>query len=316
MYRLDVPHGLMFHRFHESGTKPRSQGSLTEIEFDSILKYVDINRILSPQEWIYRVKNNRLKAGDLCITFDDGLKGQYDVALQVLDKYDLKAFWFIFSSVFNRGVDKNEIYNIFITSFYPSFDEFFHNFIVKSSIPHELFDNSDYQKFYKLMIRMFPFYSDSDIKFRFIRNYVLELVEYEGVMEELMHSAGTNISDISIDIWLNNDHLEQLNKHGHCIGLHSYSHPYMLSELDVNDQRSEYIQNYKHIIDVIHNDVECMSHPLNSYSSETINILEELGIICGFRSNMDIENNFNQTVLGNLELPREDSSTLKRLFVG
>ena len=36
MYQSDAAHGLMFHRFHASGSLPKSQGSLNEIEFDLI----------------------------------------------------------------------------------------------------------------------------------------------------------------------------------------------------------------------------------------------------------------------------------------
>ena len=32
------------------------------------------------------------------VTFDDNLKCQYDIALPILDKYSLKAFWFIYTS--------------------------------------------------------------------------------------------------------------------------------------------------------------------------------------------------------------------------
>ena len=86
----------MFHRFHASNLLPRSQGSLNEIEFDLILQNIGIKNILSPDEWMNKIKSNTLKSNDLCITFDDGLKSQYDIALPILDKYGLKAFWFVF----------------------------------------------------------------------------------------------------------------------------------------------------------------------------------------------------------------------------
>ena len=57
-----------------------------------------------------------------------------------------------------------------------------------------------------------------------------------------------------------------------------------------------------------------MSHPLNSYSLDTISILDEMGINCGFRSNMIVANDNNPIRLKNLEIPREDSSNLKALL--
>ena len=57
-----------------------------------------------------------------------------------------------------------------------------------------------------------------------------------------------------------------------------------------------------------------MSHPLNSYSIDTISILDEMGIQCGFRSNMIT--NEHPSILGSpdLEIPREDSSNLKAML--
>ena len=53
-------------------------------------------RILNADEWIEKSKNKRLSNKDLCITFDDNLKSQYDIAIPVLKKYNLKAFFFIY----------------------------------------------------------------------------------------------------------------------------------------------------------------------------------------------------------------------------
>jgi hypothetical protein len=57
-----------------------------------------------------------------------------------------------------------------------------------------------------------------------------------------------------------------------------------------------------------------MSHPINSYSLDTISILDEMGIKCGFRSNMLASNETSLIWPNNLEIPREDSSNLKALF--
>jgi hypothetical protein len=49
---------------------------------------------------------------------------------------------------------------------------------------------------------------------------------------------------------------------------------------------------------------QVVSHPCNSYGNTTLNILEELGVDLGFRSNMSI--------LGRegLEFPREDHANI------
>ena len=304
----------MFHRFHASNLLPRSQGSLNEIEFDLILQNIGIKNILSPDEWMNKIKSNTLKSNDLCITFDDGLKSQYDIALPILDKYGLKAFWFVFSSVFHGKVDYNEIYNIFITSFFDSFDEFFYEFIKFSSISKKIFNKTDYLSFYKSMNSMFSFYSENDIKFRFIRNYFFSSSEYRATMNGIISAKGASVLELSSNVWMNDDNLKNLNKDRHNIGLHSYTHPYVFSDLTIDEQKLEYSLNYKHIKSITNKHVECMSHPLNSYSLDTISILDEMSINCGFRSNMIVTNDNNPIRLNNLEIPREDSSNLKALL--
>ena len=109
-------------------------------------------------------------------------------------------------------------------------------------------------------------------------------------MGSLLDSVWGDIRSINSVIWMKNDHLRELDRNGHYIGLHSNSHPKVLSDLDVEHQRTEYQENYKHIQSIINKPIECMSHPLNSYSRKTNIILKDLGVCCGFRSNLD--NNF------------------------
>jgi peptidoglycan/xylan/chitin deacetylase (PgdA/CDA1 family) len=304
----------MFHRFHKSDKIPTSQGSINEIEFDLILQNVGIENILSPDEWLKKLKSETLKSNHLCVTFDDGLKSQYEVALPILDKYDLKAFWFVFSSVFHGQVDNNEVFNIFITSFFDSFEDFFYEFVKVSLVSNEVFESADFLTFYKSMNSIFPFYSEEDIKFRFLRNYFFSESVYTEIMNKIIIFKGVEITDLSRNVWMNNDDLAQLDYEGHNIGLHSYSHPFLISKLSIEDQKTEYSLNNEHINSITNKSVAAMSHPLNSYSIDTISILEELGVYCGFRSNMVVDQKSELLGASDLEIPREDSSNLKAML--
>ena len=98
--------GIMFHHFHNE--KLEGQGSLTKKKFEKIIIYLNKKyNILTPKEWLQKIKTNSLKKKDICLTFDDALLSQYTIALKILKKYNLKAFWFIYSSVFENKIEKN-----------------------------------------------------------------------------------------------------------------------------------------------------------------------------------------------------------------
>ena len=85
------PHGITFHHFHDD-KHYKGQGSISQKEFERILIYIGVNRILSPEEWLHKLENKSLKKNDVCLTFDDGLRCQMDIALPVLESHNIKAF--------------------------------------------------------------------------------------------------------------------------------------------------------------------------------------------------------------------------------
>lgn len=310
-YTSRFAHGLMFHRFHKSGTSPLGQGSLTDVELDRILNFIGKNRVLTPQEWLFKLKNKKLQENDVCITFDDGLKSQLDVALPVLDCYGIKAFWFVFSSVFNGGIDRNEVYNRFATTQFASFDEFVEEFFAFSPVPQSLLLEHGYDLYAKKLQGEYPFYSKNDLRFRFVRNKILCKSDFESVMDGMIERSGLNVPQIARDIWLTNEDLFYLSASGHTVGLHSYDHPFAIADLPVVAQEEQYLLNCRHINQVTGKAVECVSHPLNSYSADTLDILLGMGIVCGFRANMSPPR--GKAINGHpLELAREDGINILR----
>lgn len=283
-YPGNQPHGLLFHRFHQSGSKSPSQGSITEIEFDKILNYVGIERIKDSREWLARIERGGLENTDLCITFDDGLKCQIDIALPILDRYNIKAFWFIFSSVFEGGVDKNEIYNRFAVSEFNDFDSFVDSFLSQLSLPESIFADEPYLEYYENTKAHHDFYSENDLKFRYVRSYFFSRDQFEHEMDKFLTKRKRSISEIADRLWMNNDDLRRLHQEGHVIGMHSYSHPYVLKNLQKDEQEAEYVKNLEHIATTINHPVSSMSHPLNSFGPETLDILTSLNVTCGFRA--------------------------------
>lgn len=300
----------MFHRFHASGERPTGQGSLTETQFEAVIRSVGLDRILPPEEWLVRLQRGALKPEHVCITFDDGLASQYRVALPVLVRLGLRAFWFVYSSIFHGRLDRNEIYNFFSCRYFASFDDYVQAVVsrcsdgVRGRLAGPGFDAFVADK------AMFPFYTAADLRYRYLRDRLLSRREFERIVDGLLRDSSTTVEEIGRASWLTEEQVGELHHDGHCIGLHSFDHPYEMVRLTVEEQRQQYIDNYRDLSRIA-GSVNSMSHPLNSYDHRTLAILKEMGIVCGFRSSMEpppgsVPNS------SPLELAREDSANLAR----
>ena len=305
----------MFHHFHDA-KHPKGPGSISQEDFENILEFIGKQRILTPSGWIEKLEGNTLSGEHLCLTFDDALLCQFDIALPVLEKYNLKAFWFVYSSVFEGHLGKMEIYRLFRSKFFSNVDEFYNLFFGK------VFDSEFskkakevlHERKIKRQIAFFPFYSVNDVKFRLIRDRALGKRIYESVMDKIIQEYGLNICDLSRNLWMSNEHLKYLTDRGQTIGLHSYSHPMVLAELSYEEQLEEYEKNYLHLDKICGSNPVAMSHPTNSYNDNTIKILKRLGIRCGFRSNMLPKKEDGRINPNEFEVARQDHSNIKRML--
>ena len=91
-----VTHSVMFHHFHNA-QHPLSQGSLSTSDFIQMIDWLN-NRysILNASEYKKRFENSTLLGTDICFSFDDALKCQFDIAFPVLERLGIESyFWSI-----------------------------------------------------------------------------------------------------------------------------------------------------------------------------------------------------------------------------
>lgn len=313
-YNSEFSHGIMIHYVHDENNPPVGQGSISVKTFEKILKFAGIENFLEPIDWLNKLEKGKLRKKDLCITFDDGLKCQYDICMPILEKYDLKCFWFVYSSVFEGNISKFAIYSCFIVRYFKNINDFYNLFFSKfKKNEFKIHDNKKLEDFVNAGKLQYPFYSVNDLKYRFIRNYVLTKNDYENLMEGIMAEMNVSMKKIAKELWLTNFHIRKLSKEGHNIGLHSYDHLFTFSALSIEKQKEQYKKNIKHIRRICKKEITSMSHPLNSYNDDTLEILNEMKIKCGFRSNMlpPPRKKINPNCL---EIAREDiTNILKRM---
>lgn len=301
-----VTHSVMFHHFHDE-IHPPAQGSLSESNFREMLSWLGKNySLIGANDYKNKFESGILSNADICLSFDDALKCQYDVAVPVLEEFGLDAFFFVYSSAFTDNPDYLEIYRYFRTSSFDNIDEFYSDFfVIVEQLDREAFTN--HKSLYKKMdyLLEFPFYSENDKWFRYLRDQYLGSVRYHEVMNKMMSVHGFVVDDEKKNLWMSESELRTIHQNGHTVGLHSYSHPTQMSKLSRLEQEIEYNKNYEHLSKVTGNLIKVMSHPCGDYNQDTLDILNSMGIVMGFRSSMSITD-----INSSLEIPREDHANV------
>lgn len=290
------PAGLMVHGIHKENTKPLSQGSISDKDFEKIINKFK-KRILNADDWIEKSKNKSLSNKDLCITFDDNLKSQIKYGIPILKKYKIKAFFFVYTSIYEKKNYQFEVFRYFYNVKYRSFENFFndfYNFLVNSI--HE----SKIKKINKSKINNYlkkhKHYSTADRYFRYLRDEVFTPLEFEKICNKFMKKRKFNfkIEKIFNKIWISKKELKNISNEGHHIGLHSYNHNRNIFKMQFNQQMHQYKKNFNDIKKITGIPPVSASYPFNSHNKDSIKILKKLDINHVFlASNKNlIKNNF------------------------
>ena len=308
----------MFHHFHDNSIHKNSQGSLNKDDFYKFINYIGKKNILDANLFFEKFKNNKLKKNEVCITFDDAIKCQIDIALPVLEDLKIKSFFFVYTSIFEGKPDNLEFFRYFRTNYFNSIEEFYENFYKILDKDLKTFFKKN-QKKIKSIKTKFPFYSVEDIKFRLIRDTFLTKKKYEETMFLMFKEKRFNQKNLLKKLFFQKEDLNELNNLGHIIGLHSHNHPTMLENLNYEDQKNEYEKCMNIISEILNkpkHEIKYMSHPCGSYNKDTLQILDDLGLELGFKQIMEIEveRGMNKVNNSHLEIARQDhSEILKRM---
>lgn len=304
------PFSVMFHHFH-GGRHAVGQGSISADDFDQLLDWITARfYLITPDEWLERTKKGTLRNLDVCLSFDDTLRCQYEIALPVLDSFNAKAFWFVYTSVLHGQVEKLELYRYFRTVSFSNINEFY-----------EAFEKALWQSPYcegleaaliefnpAAYLAEFPFYSIGDKRFRYMRDEILGPERYNALMDAMIVASGMKSESLHELLWMDRKSILSLEQGGHTVGLHSHTHPMRIGQLPRHEQQWQYEMNSNTLKEITGTTPVSMSHPVCSYSAETLELLSALGIQVGFRSNM------SRPTTSNLEFPREDHITMMKLM--
>lgn len=309
-------HGIMFHHFHDDNKHKKSQGSINKESFNQLISFIGKENILSPDEFTLGLSKNKLDTKNICLTFDDGIKSQIDIALPVLEKLNLKAFFFVQSSILSKYPDNLEIYRYFRSNFYSNVNEFYADFYTHCDKSYKSFLDSQSSKIIEMKERI-SIYSIDDIKFRFVRDKYFNAKQYDNIMHKMFNAKSFEPKDIYSQLIMSINDLKKISSLGHTIGLHSHTHPMLIENMSYKDQMYEYEKNLNELslaINCKKEDIYSMSHPCGSYNSDTLDILKKLDIKIGFKQIMKIDSEMNKINNSIYEIAREDHSNIIRMM--
>ena len=304
-------HGIMYHHFHDEKKHIVGQGSISAEKFNDMLDfYGKEHNIIGAEEFLQKSINNSLHPQDVCLTFDDGLLSQYDIAYPVIKDRGLTAFWFIYTSPLDGVLEKIEIYRHFRFSMFSDVELFYKAFWKLTQVEYPNLLNQLQQYNPDEYLKEFPFYTPNDKKFRYMRDRVLGEQKYNFLMDKMIIQYGYDVLNNSKKLWLTEENIRDLHNNGNIIGLHSYSHPMVMIKKSYSCQCAEYKKNKEQLEKITGEEIVSVSYPCNSYDIDTLKYLRDIGIAIGFRANMA------DVCIGDsrYEYPREDHANIIKLM--
>ena len=311
-------HGIMFHHFHDDGIHTKGQGSIDKDDFYKMINFIGRKNILDADVFIEKFKNNKLKNNDVCLTFDDGLKCQIDIALPVLEELKIKSFFFVYTSIFDGKPDNLEIFRYFRMNYFNSINKFYDNF-------YKVLDK-DLNSFFEInknkidiTKKKYTFYSYEDIKFRLVRDIFLSKGDYEKNMMLMLKEFKVDTENLKSKLFFDEKDLIKLDESGHVIGLHTHNHPTKIENLPHSEQKVEYSKNLNNLIKILKknsNFIKSNSHPCGSYNKNSLKVLKELGIDIAFRDCMSVDYEMGMNSINNssLEIARQDHMEIYKMM--
>ena len=311
-------HGIMFHHFYDDGIHTKGQGSINKDDFYKMINFIGRKNILDADVFYEKYKNNTLKNNEVCLTFDDAIKCQIDIALPVLEELKIKSLFFVHTSIFEGKPDNLEIFRYFRLNYFNSVNKFYDEFYKVLDIDLKSFFEINKKKI-DIMKKKYNFYSYEDIKFRLVRDIFLSRDDYEKNMILMLNEFKVDVENLKLKLFFDEKDLIKLDGLGHIIGLHSHNHPTKIENLSYSEQKEEYSTNLNILIKILKkssNYIKFSSHPCGSYNKNSLKVLKELGIDIAFKDSMTIDYEMGMNSINNssLEIARQNHAEILKMM--
>ena len=286
--------GITFHYFaDDSYSRPKidqkfvmCQGALTEEQFEDVIGYLQTRyRLIGAEQFIEEASKGCTTPDTICLTFDDGLKSQYEIAWPVMKKHGLTGFYFINTCWMEGNKSLLEVFHDFRFRMFDDIDQFyleFYKVMNRAGVIDEMtirkIETFDYDSYLPHCI----WHTYNDKLFRYTRDQLLTQQQYMDCMFELMRTKNYDIEKYADFLWINESDICDLRRNRNIIGLHTHNHPTNMKKLTYSEKEYEYKMNQKILQRILKEEIRTVSYPCGYYDSETGSILKNMGVDFGF----------------------------------
>jgi peptidoglycan/xylan/chitin deacetylase (PgdA/CDA1 family) len=233
--------------------------------FDRCIRYLSEKySVIQLEELVSDTNRLRSKKEFATIVFDDGYKDNIDYAASILDKYKIKASFYVVTNCIEKNIPT-----------WTYILDYAFQFTARTKI------NLSYD-FLPSTLRIEEL-KGHEARVKYVKQLKPVLKKMAHVDRvRVMESVLLSYNDVELpSIMMNWDDLRQLKNHGHYIGSHSVSHAMLGTMTDDQEIRSELIQSGNMIKERLGYFPSTISYPVGSYNDATIRLSKEAGYKIG-----------------------------------
>ncbi len=221
---------------------------------NQLLKLKNLGDFITPLDLINNINSVLTSKNNYyLITFDDGLKEQFEYALPILDAHNISAIYFLNSINFKeRRV--STVHKIHL---------------LRSIIPPSAFYKK-IQNFYKVRftnqeketaISIYRFDDSSSAELKYLLNFKIPFSKQETIINNIF-TEYFNEQNVLNDLYMNEDNIKYLASIG-CLGSHTHSH-FPLGLLDEASMLNELKQSKLYFESLTNSKIESVAYPYGS----------------------------------------------------
>jgi len=295
-----------FHYVHEENKYPYpGTHPVPAIRLKKQLELLSEDFTFIGQNTLHKALNGETRLPDRCcmITFDDGLRCQYENALPILDSMKIPAMFYA------GGLPYAEGKAFFIHKFQ----------YLRANLEPELLSNQIKLKYFELTGKEFKIDEEDKIRarnqykydkgktlyFKFFVNHILEEQEKDFLIQNIFSDLVSDEKEFCETFYMSHEQLKDLSKRSY-LGIHSYAHNH-LCRLSQGESEKDICKNIETLKGITKEPLFSISYPYGtpeSVSLEVANTAKKQGCLWG----VTIEKAFNRSLTNPLLFARLDTN--------